>query len=146
MAKKLTTKEFIDKSNLIHNFLYDYSLVDYKNSKLKVKIICKKHGIIEQTPARHLAGDGCIFCSGKYKLSNSEFTERAKKIHGNEYNYSDVIYINNSTKINIICNKHGLFTMRPNNHLNGQKCPSCSNKLKLTNATFTIKANQIHRK
>jgi len=32
------------KSKLIHYDLYDYSKVDYKNNRTKVKIICKKHG------------------------------------------------------------------------------------------------------
>ena len=106
MAKKLTNKTFIEKANKVHNFKYDYSLVDYKSSLLKVKIICKKHGIIEQAPARHLAGDGCIFCSGKFKSTNSDFIYKANKIHNNFYDYSQVIYLNSSTKVAIICPVH----------------------------------------
>lgn len=59
---------FINKANNIHNCLYDYSLVDYKNNKTKIKIICKEHGIFEQTPNKHLLGRGCPFC----KMSKGE--------------------------------------------------------------------------
>lgn len=43
-------EDFVNKSNTIHNNFYDYSLVEYKNNKLKVKIICPIHGTFEQTP------------------------------------------------------------------------------------------------
>ena len=58
----------VEKSQKIHNERYDYSLVDYKNSKIKVKIICPKHGIFEQIPYSHLKGMGCCFC----KMSKGE--------------------------------------------------------------------------
>ena len=48
---------------MIHDFRYDYSLVDYKNCMEKVKIVCKKHGIFEQTPNKHLVGHGCSKCN-----------------------------------------------------------------------------------
>ena len=47
---KLTTKKFIDKAKNIHKDKYDYSLVEYINSKTKVKIICKEHTVFEQKP------------------------------------------------------------------------------------------------
>ena len=53
MAKKLTTKEFIEKSHTVHGDRYDYSKVDYIDNKTKVKIICVEHGEFEQTPANH---------------------------------------------------------------------------------------------
>ena len=45
MPNKLTTLEFIKKSKEIHGDKYDYSLVDYKKTDEKIKIICKKHGV-----------------------------------------------------------------------------------------------------
>lgn len=60
--KKSNTKEFIEKSSLVHNELYDYSLIDYKNKREKVKIICLDHGIFEQKPYVHLSGHGCPIC------------------------------------------------------------------------------------
>ena len=58
-----TTEEFINRSNIIHNNKYDYSLVKYKNNKTKVKIICKEHGIFEQIPNSHILGQGCPKCN-----------------------------------------------------------------------------------
>jgi len=59
----LTKEEFINRANIIHNNLYDYSLVVYLNSHTKVKIICKQHGEFEQTPTNHLNGQSCPKCS-----------------------------------------------------------------------------------
>ena len=61
--RKLSIQEFIEKSNLIHKNKYDYSLVDYKSSQDKVKIICPIHGEFEQQPNNHLHGQGCPKCS-----------------------------------------------------------------------------------
>jgi hypothetical protein len=59
-SKSLTKQEFIRIANKIHHDKYDYSLVNYKNNKTKVKIICKKCGnVFEQLPLNHLNGFGC---------------------------------------------------------------------------------------
>ena len=63
MSKKLTTKEFILKANIVHNNKYNYSLVNYINSKSKVIIICPIHGEFEQTPRKHLIGQACSKCN-----------------------------------------------------------------------------------
>lgn len=54
--KKLTTDEFINKANIVHNNKYDYELVNYENNCIKIKIICNKHGTFEQRPTTHLSG------------------------------------------------------------------------------------------
>ena len=67
-AKTLTTHEFIRRAKIIHGDKYNYSLVDYFNSKTKIKIICPLHGVFEQIPNNHLKGCGCPKCS---KLNSS---------------------------------------------------------------------------
>ena len=63
MSKKLTTEEFIERVKAIHGDKYDYSLVEYKTNLDKVKIICKNCGkVFEQTPKKHLKGQGCPHC------------------------------------------------------------------------------------
>lgn len=62
MGKKLTSKEFIEKSKKVHGDKYDYSLVDYIGAHTKIKIICTIHGVFEQTPTSHLAGKNCKLC------------------------------------------------------------------------------------
>jgi hypothetical protein len=61
------------------------------------------------------------------KLTTKEFIEKAKLVHGEKYYYSNVEYINNKTKIIIICPIHGDFKQQPSNHItNEQGCPTCS--------------------
>ena len=119
------TNIFINKSKLIHGEKYDYSLINYKNSKINIRIICFEHGEFWQTPSNHLSGHGCPKCGGRYKLTTLKFIEKSIKIHDNKYNYSEVLYINNKTKVKIKCPKHGTFTQRPDAHLRGQGCPKC---------------------
>lgn len=56
-------EKFISDANSIHDNIFDYSLVNYNNSHIKVKIVCSKHGVFEQTPSNHLAGKACPICS-----------------------------------------------------------------------------------
>lgn len=78
--KRLNTEIFIEKSRKIHNNKYDYSLVDYKNVRTLVKIICPNCGVLEQLPWTHMKGIGCAKC---YCLTNNKFIEKSKKIHDN---------------------------------------------------------------
>ena len=88
------TEEFIEKAKEIHGDIYDYSKVNYNNRRTKICIICKIHGEFKQTPNDHLTGCGCKKCSGVYRCTTNEFIEKAIKIHGDKYNYSNVNYIN----------------------------------------------------
>lgn len=132
-AKEKTRKEkdkFINDCKIIHNNKYDYSLVEYINAKKKVKIICQIHGVFNQIPDGHLNGNGCPKCAIiKVKNSNTkdklQFINQCNKIHNFKYDYSPVVYINDNTKIDIICKNHGYFKQKPNKHLNGQGCPIC---------------------
>ena len=61
---KKTTKQFILEASNIHNNRYDYSLVEYKNTQTKVKIVCPDHGIFEKRPVQHISAKvGCPKCS-----------------------------------------------------------------------------------
>jgi Family of unknown function (DUF5889)/Protein of unknown function (DUF723) len=69
---KQTIDDFINVSKRIHGNFYDYSLVNYINNKIKVKIICPTHGCFEQTPHSHKMGYGCPECNitiGERKVS-----------------------------------------------------------------------------
>jgi hypothetical protein len=62
-----TTDEFIKKAIAKHGNKYLYHNVIYKNSKTKVDIICKTHGLYPQSPDMHLGGTGCPRCAPTYK-------------------------------------------------------------------------------
>ena len=122
-----TTEEFINRAIQVHGNKYDYSKVVYTTTVEKIKIICKIHGVFEQTPNGHLSGRGCVKCSGKYTPTTEEFINRAIQVHGNKYDYSKVIYLEAYDKITIICNKHGEFRQTPSAHLNKKAgCPGCN--------------------
>ena len=88
----------------------------------------------------------CESCnpSEKNKTKTEIFIEKAKKVHGDRYDYQKVDYVNNKTKVTIICRKHGIFLQTPNNHLKGRGCPMCSNNKKLTLEEFIEKAKKVH--
>ncbi len=146
MGKNLTTEEFIKRAKVIHRDRYIYSLVDYKNSKTKIKIICKEHGVFEQKPNDHIQGKGCIMCAGIKKKSLNEFIKEAKKIHKNKFDYSLSDYKNNQTKIKIICPKHNEFEQIPSDHLKGLGCAKCGCVKNLTTNEFIERAKEKHSK
>lgn len=83
------------------------------------------------------------------RKTTSQFITEAKKVHGEKYNYDKVKYINNSTKVCIICKEHGEFYQNPKSHLQGHECAKCAivkvgNALRLTKDEFISKARQIH--
>jgi len=149
----LTTIDFIEKAKKIHGDKYDYSLVKYVDTKTKVKIICPNHGIFEQTPMGHY-NSGCVKCSyekrsNNNKLTTIDFIEKAKKIHGDKYDYSKTKYYGNNLSLKIICQIHGEFEQEANSHLQGAGCKKCGIELrsknrKYNNPQYIIKAKRIH--
>ena len=128
----MTTDEFIAKARDIHRDKYDYSLVEINgNNKTKVTIKCNTCGtVFEQRIDCHLHGGGCSVCAKerhKKLLTDTKegFIEKARKIHGNEYNYDKVEYVNDKTPVIITCHKHGDFQMKPCYHKAGCGCQKC---------------------
>lgn len=64
------SKGFEIKAKIVHKDRYDYSLVNYKNSRATVCIICKKHGEFNQKPIDHLRGSGCPECGLNNTIKN----------------------------------------------------------------------------
>lgn len=76
---RYTTDEIIKKFKIIHNGIYDYSKVDYFNTKTKVCIICPKHGEFWQAPYHHLNGNGCPKCkSSLFERRVAQFLDKNK--------------------------------------------------------------------
>lgn len=78
------------------------------------------------------------------KLTTDQFINKAIKIHGLKYIYDLVVYINNRTKVKLICNIHGVFEQIPNSHLLGKGCAQCSQNVKLTTQQFIEKSSVIN--
>jgi len=157
MSKRVRNKEqFVQKAALKHNYKYDYKLVEYKNSKEKVQIICPTHGEFWQTPSNHLYGFGCMGCcvsdrADRRRLSLEEFLKRAKEQHGDRYDYSEVEYNNRDSKITVVCPEHGPFKVRLAGHLGGVGCTLCdylagknNGSTQITTEQFVEKARSVH--
>jgi len=148
-----TNKEFLKRARRLHRKKYQY-LESYKNSQTPIKIRCPDHGCFSQTPANHLSGSGCAKCSnrdsGKEKRMNHlVFVKKAKKIHPS-YTFPQR-YVASMVKINIRCQKHGLFKMRPNTLLQGHGCQICDDEKsaernRLTHEEFLHRCRKVHAK
>ena len=143
------TEWFIECAKKIHGDKYDYSKVDYVNNHTKVCIICPIHGEFWQNPVNHLRGQGCRKCAVdsakiRYAKPKSAFIEKAKKVHESKYDYSKVEYINNHTKVCIICPKHGEFWQTPRAHLGGNGCPKCRTSKLENDLKKELENNNIH--
>ncbi|MDB9950268.1 hypothetical protein OAD56_02560 [Gammaproteobacteria bacterium] len=148
-SRTLSTAEFIEQARAVHGTKYDYSAVEYSNGKKKVRIICSEHGSFEQTPHMHKQGRGCPKCGGVHTVTTASFIEKAKEVHSDKYGYALVTYLNNSTKIKIVCALHGVFEQTPNKHLLGRGCPRCKakaqgNRRRSDVLAFIEKAKLVH--
>ena len=123
---RLCIDEFINRSNIIHKYKYDYTKTIYQPNN-KITIICPEHGEFKQMATSHLNGQGCKECSIN-KSKNNSFAIKAKELNP-LYDYSKIEYINAKTKIKIICHDHGEFEQTPNNHVSKEQgCPKCALK------------------
>ena len=131
-ARNQTAKQvFIEKANKIHNNFYSYGKFVYEKSDIKSTIICPIHGEYVQTASAYLAGRGCRECgliknsANKIETGKKLFEDKARKIHGNHYDYSETIYAGANSKASIICRKHGRFVQTISGHLTGEGCSKC---------------------
>lgn len=78
------------------------------------------------------------------KLTTEGFIKKAREVHGDEYDYSKVEYINSHSKVCIICKEHGEFWQTPNTHLQGSGCKMCYGYMQLTLEEWIKRANLVH--
>lgn len=131
---------FVEKARKVHGGFYDYRKTKYVDIKTRVSITCPIHGDFQQIPGNHLQGAKCRKCgmiilSNKRQDNTESFVLKARKIHGDKYNYDNVIYVASNKKVIINCPIHGNFEQAPNNHIRGYGCRKCGitariNKLK----------------
>ena len=153
------TEIYIEEAKSIPGDKYDYSKVEYVNSKTKICVICheldefgEEHGEFWVRPHDHIKNkkSGCAKCANKIPYTTESFIRKAKLIHGDKYDYSEVVYINKRTKIHLKCKKCGNeFEQYPLSHLQGHGCRKCSSKenslkYKRTKEQFIEEAKKIH--
>jgi hypothetical protein len=127
-AKK-SDENFIEELYNIYADDYDYSKINYINSKTDVEIICKKHTSFKKLPCELIQGHGCPKCKKeKSKYNNKKlFIEEDIKIFGKITDYSYIEEMGAKNKIKLKCIKHDCeFILSVSARLSGQKCPKCS--------------------
>lgn len=157
----LSTEQFVEIATSIYGNIYDYSEINFVDMTTKVKIFCKKHSkYFSKTPRSFLIEKhGCPYCEQDIKISEDpsvyekiikdktkNFIKRAREVHGDKYDYNEVIYVNSSTPVKIKCIEHNeIFFQSPYNHLLGSTgCEFCI-KEKLSISSKSKKTNNTKR-
>lgn len=113
----LSQEDFINRSREKHGSTYDYSLVKYKTSNRKVKIICSIHGVFNQLASSHMNGQGCAKCAReKNGWSRSRHTKAAER------NNHSMIYLIECFNDHERFYKVGITTHQINRRFNGKDC------------------------
>lgn len=166
---------FLEKAIKTHGDKFDYSLVNYTGALNKVKIICKIHGVFEQTCASHWSGCGCPKCRGarisevklsKRKKINSDYLSKKQQVEKREERnklkleeylsksrnkYKDtfdytLVKSNDFVRTTLICKKHNkIIKIQWSKHLI-QECGGCITCSKELFSFKTKSANLLYRK
>lgn len=152
--KTLSKDEFIAKAVAKHGDVYDYSKADYKTMHEKVWIGCPVHGDFHQKAHNHVTGNGCPDCRNegnraRFAMSTEAFLRRAEAEWGEQVDFSQVVYVNQLTKVRLRCPQHGEFDQYPLHLLRGVGCPACgklraAEKLKMPVDEFVRRATAMH--
>lgn len=81
----------------------------------------------------YLTKTGRLSSKQPQDVKNQWYIQKFKEVHGDHYDYSQVVYNGQLEKVEIICQQHGKFLQTPNKHLGGQGCPYCSGNAKKSN-------------
>ncbi|MFA5626154.1 MAG: hypothetical protein WC965_01600 [Thiohalomonadaceae bacterium] len=145
-----STAEFVKKAREVHGDLYDYSKVNYVNSKTPVTIVDPDYGEFTQTPNAHLRGRGSPERGRTQRAAANTYTtatfiEKAREVHGDLYDYSKVEYRGHDVPVCIVDREHGEFWQKPVGHLQGYGDKRRAAKKDQSAAeTFEAKARQVH--
>jgi hypothetical protein len=145
MPKKMTTTDFVLKAIAKHGDRYDYSETEYFGNANPVAIRCKIHGVFTPLANDHLSKKaGCPDCAGVRRMTKDEFVAKAVSVHGDKYDYSEVVYKNTDTKVDISCKEGHEFPQTPHDHLQGAGCPYCAGLSPITFEQFLSKSAVVH--
>ena len=77
------------------------------------------------------------------KYSTQDVIRQFKEVHGEKYDYSKFVYVNNLTEGIIICPIHGPFKQSPKVHKRGSGCKDCKNQRTSERCTKDLKGQKF---
>lgn len=131
--KKLQIKNDLLNTEIKKVYGNGYNASILKIDPRKVEIECDKHG--KFILWKHLIFNKkclCPQCVKEISITDcyENFIKKAKEIYSDKYDYTKVRYVNNHTKVDVICPEHGVFRVTPNDHITKHSgCPICSNNI-----------------
>ena len=139
-ACRVTQSGYLQRASAVHGERYDYSLLRYTRMHDPITVVCRVHGPFAPTAANFLAGRGCPACgvqdaaarrTPKLFLPLDEVLARFRDVHGERYDYSNVVYQYSMRRVKIGCFVYGPFWQRPAAHWLGKGCPACGCAVRL---------------
>ena len=141
----LTEKDFVDRAKSIYGDKFSYENVGFTGSQRPVTVTCKIHGDFTVRASYFLASRvDCELCAPVHRMTPRRFLHKARETHGDLYDYSLAAPTKVSQKVQIICQKHGVFTQNVGCHIDGQGCPRCSYRYGIPPDEWIEKARQVH--
>lgn len=148
--KDALTLKFIEKAAAVHGNKYNYELVEHRGARVKVSILCKKHGEFQQRMDSHLSGAGCKKCVAdmirtETTSTTEEYIDKLKAIYQDRLLFDKTIFVRSKANVTVTCPEHGDITGTAHLLLMGHGCKVCNrNKRKLPLSTFILKSNAVH--
>ncbi len=115
---KIHDKFYMDLEQTGHGLLSAYKTVDGS-----VTLLCDAGHKYKTNPKRFVAGYRCPVCSKKCKATAQQ--EFEKVVIDSKYTQLTP-YINNKTKIELLCCKGHIYNVTPRKFRSGYRCPLCS--------------------
>ena len=145
--KRLTTKEFIERLNLIKPSIE--VMGEYQNRRTKIHVKCKvcRHEWLGN-PSDLLSGHGCPICryvnnSKHSRMSHETFIERLNKINPHIIVLDQ--YISSKQEIDVKCELcQYTWKVQPNTLLRGIGCANCAGLKKKTTNEFVEDLKKIN--
>lgn len=130
LKRQTTFDTFVAKASEVHNGKFTYVRNSYTKASGTVGVVCPNHGEFYQDATSHLMGAGCRKCYSDARreivIPFAEFLDRARKVHGDTYDYIPDEYSRISDTVTVVCRTHGRFYPVAADFVRGSTCPSCA--------------------
>lgn len=147
VPRAIQRNKYLEKAKEVHGDRYDYSKIVLSGFNRKVEIVCKVHGSFYTNLFQHVRRvNGCPKCAkDSEKLLFDEFIKKARKVHGDLYDYDKGSYVSANFPVKVYCRVHGWFAQRASSHLAGCGCKEClTDRHRRTAAEFIEAAKKVH--